>query len=140
MTVTDLLALHISPSAGTPIYKQIVEQVQRLIAGGNLPEQTQLPSVRTLAEQLEINPMTVSKAYNAMESMGLLERRPGIGMAVADNRYNGLNLEQRLQQLEPSMKALLLEAKQLDIDDDELLKYFQAFALTQQTNNTKNRE
>ncbi len=58
----------IAPSDPTPIYRQIVEQVRRQMAGGQLRPGTELPSVRALAQQHAINPMTVSKAYSLLES------------------------------------------------------------------------
>ncbi|PTT91364.1 GntR family transcriptional regulator, partial [Pelomonas sp. HMWF004] len=76
----------LNPQGATPLYRQIVEQVQRLIAGGTWPTGHELPSVRAVAERHAINPMTVSKAYSQLEAEGLLERRRGVGMAVAARR------------------------------------------------------
>ena len=73
----------ILPSDAVPIYRQIVEQVRRRIASGSLAAGEELPSVRALALEHAINPMTVSKAYSLLEAEGLLERRRGMGMVVA---------------------------------------------------------
>ena len=73
----------IAPSDPTPIYRQIVDQVRRQIAGGQLSTGIELPSVRAVALLHAINPMTVSKAYSLLEAEGLLERRRGMGMVVA---------------------------------------------------------
>ena len=62
----------LNPQSGTPIYRQLVEQITRLIAGGQLAAGTELPSVRELAELHAINPMTISKAYALLEGSGLL--------------------------------------------------------------------
>lgn len=125
MTTKELLSLHIFPTSGTPIYKQIVEQIQRLIVGGQILAHDQLPSVRNLAEQLEINPMTVSKAYNALEKMGLLQRNPGIGMTVMESPQGETSVEQRLARLEPSLRNVMSEARQLGIQDHELIAHLQ---------------
>ncbi len=73
----------IQTNSNVPIYRQLVEQVQRLVTSGRLSEGEQLPSVRQLAEELAVNPMTISKAYSQLEQEGILVRKRGIGMAVA---------------------------------------------------------
>ena len=65
-----------------PIYRQIIDQCKQRIASGQLEHGDKLPTVRALATELGINPMTISKAYNQLESDGLVERRPGVGMIV----------------------------------------------------------
>src|SRR5690606_10374716 len=79
----DATLLHIQPAAAQPIYRQIAEQIRRLVAGGQLAAGTTLPSVRDVAAAHAINPMTVSKAYSQLEAEGVLERQRGKGMAVA---------------------------------------------------------
>ena len=75
-----LFELH--PSSGVPIYRQLVDQVRALVAGGKLRPGDLLPSVRQVAQAAEINPMTVSKAYSRLEVEGLVERVRGQGMRV----------------------------------------------------------
>jgi GntR family transcriptional regulator len=77
------LRFDIQPSDSTPIYRQIVEQVQRRVRSGQWRAGEELPSVRAVALEHAINPMTVSKAYSLLEAEGLLERRRGMGMVVA---------------------------------------------------------
>lgn len=123
MTDKTFIALHISPSSGTPIYRQLMDQIQRLIAGKSLKVGDELPSVRNLAAQHAINPMTVSKAYSALEMQGVLTRLRGRGMIVADNQSTQPNLGDRLQRLDETIANLCLEARQLNIDDEQLLNY-----------------
>src|SRR3546814_11392689 len=78
----DATLLHIQPAAPQPIYRQIAEQIRRLVAGGQLAAGALLPSVREVAAAHAINPMTVSKAYSQLEAEGVLERQRGKGMAV----------------------------------------------------------
>ena len=68
--------------SGTPIYRQIVDQTCQLIASGQLSSGEHLPSVRALASELGINPMTVSKAYSLLEHDGIVRRQRGLGMVV----------------------------------------------------------
>jgi GntR family transcriptional regulator len=111
----------LNPQSGTPIYRQLVEQITRLIAGGQLAVGTELPSVRELAEVHAINPMTISKAYALLEGSGLLERQRGKPMRVAARRRAQASLAQRVQQLEPAVRELVLAARQLEVGKKELL-------------------
>jgi GntR family transcriptional regulator len=111
----------LNPQSGIPIYRQLVEQVTRLVAGGQLTAGTELPSVRELAELHTVNPMTISKAYTLLEAEGLLERQRGKPMRVAARRRNQAPLTQRLQRLEPAATELVLAARQLEIGKKELL-------------------
>jgi GntR family transcriptional regulator len=111
----------LNPQSGIPIYRQLVEQVTRLIAGGQLAAGSELPSVRELAELHTVNPMTISKAYALLEGEGLLERQRGKPMRVAARRRNQAPLTQRLQRLEPAATDLVLAARQLEIGKKELL-------------------
>lgn len=111
----------LSPQSGIPIYRQLVAQIARLIAGGQLAAGTELPSVRELAALHAVNPMTISKAYALLESEGLLERQRGKPMRVAARRRGQAPLAQRLQQLDRSITELVLAARQLEIGKKELL-------------------
>lgn len=114
----------IVPTAATPIYRQIVEQVHRLIASGQLVPGADLPSVRAVALHYAINPMTVSKAYSQLEAEGLLVRLRGVGMAVAqpDTRAEAPD---PLALLTPSLQAAAQVAKQLGISPATALALFQ---------------
>ncbi len=121
MSELDLIALEISPSSGVPIYRQLMEQVRRMVASDHLSPGDALPSVRQLAGHLAVNPMTISKAYSLLEAEGLLERQRGKGMIVSTQQPSSLSLEDRLNLLRPSVEKLLSEAKQLDIDNQTLI-------------------
>ena len=111
----------LKPQSGIPIYRQLIEQITRLIAGGQLAAGTELPSVRELAELHTVNPMTISKAYALLESEGMLERQRGKPMRVAARRRNQAPLTQRLQQLEPVVRDIVLAARQLEVGKKELI-------------------
>ena len=66
-----------------PIYRQMIEQLRRLVVGGQVNAGDGMPSVREVAGSLGVNPATVSKAYSMLEAEGLLERRRGMGMIIA---------------------------------------------------------
>lgn len=115
----------IAPSDPTPIYRQIVEQVRRQIAGGGLSQGQELPSVRALAQEHAINPMTVSKAYSLLEAEGLLERRRGMGMVVAGTTVQGGHAE-RQSFLLPSLQAAAQQARQLGLSTQAALSLYEA--------------
>jgi len=114
----------ISPSAPTPIYRQIVEQVQRMIASGQLQPGDALPSVREVALQHAINPMTVSKAYSQLENDGVLTRLRGVGMVVAQTVPRaGMD---KLALLRPALAAAAQIVRQLELSDEEAYAVFQS--------------
>ncbi|HXA47659.1 MAG TPA: GntR family transcriptional regulator [Burkholderiaceae bacterium] len=124
----------ITPSSPTPIYRQIVEQVRRLIASGQLQPGDDLPSVRAVAMQHAINPMTVSKAYSMLETEGILTRRRGVGMVISDATSPH---QDKLALLQPALVAAAQIARQLNIDDDDALALFQS-SLNEWTKNEFN--
>jgi GntR family transcriptional regulator len=104
----------INPSANVPIYRQIMDQVARLIAGGSLLPGDDLPSVRAVAAEHAVNPMTVSKAYSLLEAQGLLQRIRGQGMVVAQRAVNHAP-QDPMAILRPSLEAAATHARQLEI-------------------------
>jgi GntR family transcriptional regulator len=113
----------IAPNDVVPIYRQIVDQVRRQIAGGQLQTGDELPSVRAVAQEHAVNPMTVSKAYSMLETEGLLERRRGMGMVVAAAPMP--LAKHRLPLLEPALNAAAQQAAQLGLNHDDALALFQ---------------
>lgn len=111
----DASLLTIQPGAAKPIYRQIVEQLRRLIAGGQLEVGELLPSVREVAGCHAINPMTVSRAYGLAESEGLLERLRGRGMVVAAGERSAHSPKQRLALLEPQLTDLARHCHELEL-------------------------
>lgn len=117
----DASSLTIQPASAEPIYRQIVEQLRRLIAGGQLAPGDLLPSVRDVAGFHAVNPMTVSRAYSLAESEGLLERLRGRGMAVAAQGATTQTQTQRMALLEPQLAALARQARELELPADAVL-------------------
>jgi GntR family transcriptional regulator len=112
----------INPQSGVPIYRQILDQVRRMVASGQLPPGTALPSVRDLAFRHTVNPMTISRAYSILETEGLLERNRGKPMTVASQSRNHSLLPKRLQQIGPLVEQTVIAAKQLQLTGAELVK------------------
>ncbi len=111
----------LNPHSSVPIYQQLIEQVRRMVAGGQLAAGTELPSVRDMAHTHTVHPMTISKAYSQLEAEGVLERHRGKPMRVAAQRRDQLNLAARLKQIEPQLDAVALSARQLELSAEEVL-------------------
>jgi GntR family transcriptional regulator len=110
-------------NTGVPIYRQLVEQVRRMVASGQLAPGTPLPSVRDLALEHTVHHMTISKAYSQLEAEGLLERNRGKPMTVAQPRRDQTGLAPRLRQIEPQVEGLILAARQLQLSESELARF-----------------
>jgi GntR family transcriptional regulator len=112
----------LNPHSGVPIYRQLLDQVRRMVAGGQLPAGAELPSIRDLAIKYAVNPMTVSKAYSMLESEGILERHRGKPMTVAARPRAQEPPIKRLKQLEPHVDQLVLAARQLQLSQNEVVR------------------
>lgn len=110
--------------SGVPIYRQLIDQIKRLIAGGRLAAGDDLPSVRELASVYQINAMTISKAYQQLEAEGLLVRRRGKPMQVAESAKVA---ESARNMLDAHLGALVQVAEQLGVSRDELPKLMLEF-------------
>lgn len=111
----------LNPNSGVPIYRQLLEQVRRMVASGQLQPGAALPSVRELALRHAVNPMTISKAYGLLETEGLLERNRGKPMTVASQPRRNSQLGNRLQQVEPLVDQVVLAARQLELTEPDIV-------------------
>ena len=112
----------LNPQSGVPIYRQLLDQIRRMVSSGQLPPGSALPSIRDLALLHAVNPMTISKAYSLLEAEGVLERHRGKPMTVASHATSRPALGKRLQQIEPLLDQAVLAARQLQITEAELAK------------------
>ena len=107
-------------AARTPIYRQLIDQVRRAVARGNLQPGERLPSVRQLSRELVVNPNTVARAYTELEHDGTLITQQGRGVFVAERRHD-LTKKARRKQLAEKLDQLFVEAVHLGVSSDELL-------------------
>lgn len=112
--------LHISANDGVPIYLQIVQQVKYLVAAGRLQPGDELPAIRTLAEQLVVNPNTVARAYRELEQAGVVTKRRTAGTYVSD-AGSPLARRERVKILSERIDTLLAEAGQMNIEVEEVI-------------------
>jgi GntR family transcriptional regulator len=83
--------------SGVPVYRQVIDQVRGGIATGSLEAGDQLPTVRQLAVDLEINPNTVVRAYRELELGGLLETHQGTGTFISAQKMKRADAERERQ-------------------------------------------
>ncbi len=103
-----------------PIFLQIAEQLEDDIVAGRLPEETQVPSTNELAAYLRINPATAGKGVNLLVDQGILYKKRGIGMFVADGARARLVAQRRDRFREQYLAPLLTEAERLGITPAQL--------------------
>ena len=105
-----------------PIYWQLKERTVAMILDGTLAEGDALPSVRTVASNFQLNPITVSKSYQSLVDEGLVEKRRGLGMFVCAGARDQLVASERERFLQKEWPATLNRIEQLGLDVKELLK------------------
>jgi len=110
----------VHPSSGVPIYRQLIDQVEALVAGGQLQPGDTVPSVRQVAAALGVNPMTVSKAWSRLEADGVLARDRGRGMVVAA-RQEPASLADRRVEVQPLVDRAVTHALHLGLTPAQLL-------------------
>src|SRR4051812_8756327 len=113
------MQLRISTDDGVPIYLQIVNQIKYLIASGRLAPGEEIPAIRTLAQQLLVNPNTVARAYLELEREGVVAKKHGSGTYISE-AGSPLARKERLRILQQRIDALLVEASHLGVEFDEL--------------------
>lgn len=103
-----------------PIYRQLRERIVGLMLTGVYKEGDALPSVRQVASEYQINHLTVSKAYQELVDMQLVESRRGMGMYVMDGAQEKLHGIEKEKFLSTELPALLTRIKHLGLSVDEL--------------------
>ncbi|MEE0510328.1 MAG: GntR family transcriptional regulator [Peptococcaceae bacterium] len=109
----------INQRSAQPIYEQILENIENLIISGALLKDEQLPSVRSVAKDLAVNPNTIQKAYGLLEERGIIYSRPGRGsfVAVDGEALKDQRLPQAFTQLDQAVDVL----KDLYVSLDDIL-------------------
>ncbi len=104
-----------------PIYQQLRGLVVRRILNGSLPEGSAVPSVRQVAADEQINPLTVSRAYQLLVEENLLEKRRGLGMYVREGARQTALVRERQQFLKQEWPKIRRRVRDLDLDVEQLL-------------------
>ena len=105
-----------------PIYWQLKERTIAMILDRTLEEGDALPSVRNVASEFQLNPITVSKSYQALVDEGLVEKRRGVGMFVKDGARQQLIDSERKKFVREEWPAMVARIRQLGLDVAQLLQ------------------
>ena len=107
-----MLHLQINPNSGVPVYRQVMDQIRYYVASGLLAPGAQLPSIRSLATSLAVNPTTIVKAYTELQHGGVVEMKQGKGAFVAES-VGALSEAQLTEALKRLARQLAVEAAQM---------------------------
>ena len=102
-----------------PLYEQIAQKFQTLILKGALSPEVQMPSVRTLAVELSINPNTIQKAYSLLEQQGYIYPVKGRGNFVSDS---SVLVQKKKESLLEDVRQLIEEGKELGVRQTEFIQ------------------
>ena len=106
----------------TPIYRQLRDRVVAMILDGVLKQGDALPSVRQVAADFQINPITVSKAYQELVDENLVEKRRGLGMYVSEGARSALMKSERERFLSEEWPTLYARLTRLGLTLDQLME------------------
>lgn len=104
-----------------PIYRQLRDRVVAMILEGVLADGDALPSVRTVAAEYRLNPLTVLKGYQELVDEGLVEKKRGRGMFVNDGARKQLLKDERQRFVESEWPAVIETITRLELDLDDLV-------------------
>ena len=117
------IEFNLDMKSGVSYYKQIILQVEMAIADGRLTKGEQLPTVRSLAVDLRINPNTVAKAYLHLEQIGLVTTKTGSGTFVSDPALRSKDPAD-MNLLTERMDTIISRAVNLGLSSKEITKLF----------------
>lgn len=118
------LTFSLDPKSGVPYYKQVILQVEMAIADGRLTTGNQLPTVRSLAVDLKINPNTISRAYRELEIRGVVTTQQGTGTFISEKEIE-LSAVEREKILASLTRDFIIKANSYGIDMDQVINYLQ---------------
>jgi GntR family transcriptional regulator len=115
----------IDPKSALPIYRQIIDQIRRAVAAGQLAPGDQLPSVRDLAARLLVNPNTVARVYRDLERDGLLETRRGQGTYISAAAAAMADSERR-RLIADQLEKVAQDARAFGLDPEDAVAMFRS--------------
>lgn len=104
-----------------PIYLQLKDKIKEMILAGDITEGESLPSVRQVAIEYKVNPITVSKSYQILVDEALVEKRRGLGMFVMQGAAKKLQVCENEQFIKEDWPKILTKIQNLNLDTSQLI-------------------
>ena len=120
----ETLEFTLDPKSGVPYYRQIILQVEMAVASGRFVTGDQLPTVRSLAVELKVNPNTVARAYSEMEIRGIVNTQQGTGTFISDKKIELTEIE-RERVLSEITRSIITQANSYGFSINEIVDYLQ---------------
>ncbi|WP_176446746.1 GntR family transcriptional regulator [Lentibacillus sp. CBA3610] len=115
------MLIHISQTSSTPMYEQVISEIQRLIAMGYMEPDEMLPSIRELSKELMMSGITIRRAYQELERSGFIYTRKGKGSFVAQLSEERL-AQWKMEQVRGPLLESVLQAKKLNLEEEQFQK------------------
>jgi GntR family transcriptional regulator len=112
--------VNINFDAAKPIYNQIIEEIKKMIVRGELEPGEKLPSQRSMAQKVEVNPNTIQRAYREMENMNLVETKRGLGTFIREDSEVINNVAREMAN--KSVEQFVKQMKSLGFDEKSILE------------------
>jgi GntR family transcriptional regulator len=116
--------LRINFSSGMPIYLQLMEQIKHAVETGAIRAGEQLPTIRSVAEELTMNPNTVARAYRELEAEGVVQVRHGAGVFVAGPRSSAAKSNE-IRKAGEALRTAMEKGIALGLSESELRRVFE---------------
>ena len=120
------ISFSLDPENGVPIYRQIIRQIEHAVLSGRLRTGDKLPTIRSLAVELKINPNTIAKAYSELEIRGILTTLVGSGTFISDKKPEPEDdsLDQKIREL---VGCFIRDMQGLGVEKRELARVIAAY-------------
>ncbi|MFD2759629.1 GntR family transcriptional regulator [Lentibacillus juripiscarius] len=113
------MLIHISQTSSTPMYEQVISEIQRLIVMGYMEADEMLPSIRELSKELMTSGITIRRAYQELERIGFIYTRKGKGSFVAKLSEERL-AQWKMEQVREPLLESVLQAKKLNLAEKQV--------------------
>jgi len=116
----------LDPLNGTPIYRQIIQQIEYAILSGRMKNGDKLPTIRSLAVDLKTNPNTIARAYSELEIRGVLETQVGSGTYISDKKpvMEDDSLNRKIREV---IRRFVQELRDLGVENKEMIKLIDSY-------------
>ena len=122
----EIINFTLDAANGTPIYRQIIQQIEYAILSGRMRPGDRLPTIRSLAVELKTNPNTIARAYNELEIRGILATQVGSGTFISDKKpvMEDDSLNRKIREV---IGRFLQEMRDLGVEKRELVKLIESY-------------